>query len=59
MMIKPFSKKQLKVMTWWKNPKISKKYDAVIADGSIRSGKTMSVLFSGSAIRQCLTAVSG
>lgn len=46
MEIKPFSAKQLKVMTWWACPEISNKYDAVIADGSIRSGKTMSMSLS-------------
>ncbi len=46
MKIKPFSKKQLKVMTWWTHPKIKEKYSAVIADGSIRSGKTMSMSLS-------------
>lgn len=46
MKIKPFSDKQLKVLTWWTHPNISKKYSAVIADGSIRSGKTMSMSLS-------------
>lgn len=46
MKIKPFSKKQLKVMTWWTHSKIKEKYSAVIADGSIRSGKTMSMSLS-------------
>lgn len=46
MMIKPFSNKQAKVLTWWKHPTVGKKYDAVIADGSIRSGKTMSMSLS-------------
>ena len=46
MLIKPFSKKQMKVLTWWLHPEISQKYDAVIADGSIRSGKTMSMSLS-------------
>lgn len=46
MKIKPFSNKQLKVLTWWKHSKIRKKYSAVIADGSIRSGKTMSMSLS-------------
>lgn len=40
---KPFSQKQLKVLSWWAHPEISNKYSAVIADGSIRSGKTMSM----------------
>lgn len=40
---KQFSPKQLRVLTWWMHPEISKKYSAVIADGSIRSGKTMSM----------------
>lgn len=46
MKIKPFSDKQLKVMTWWVHPEVSQKYSAVIADGSIRSGKTMSMSLS-------------
>ena len=46
MRIKPFSKKQLKVLTWWKHPDISRAYDAIIADGSIRSGKTVSMSLS-------------
>ncbi len=40
---KQFSPKQLRVLTWWMHPEVSKKYNAVIADGSIRSGKTMSM----------------
>lgn len=64
MMIKPFSKKQLKVLTWWRDPRISKKYDAVIADGSIRSGKTMSmslsfVIWAMSEFNECNFAVCG
>ena len=44
---KPFkfvspSKKQLKVQTWWIADKI-KEHDGIIADGAIRSGKTMSM----------------
>ena len=46
MEIKPFSEKQLKVLTWWRHPAVSKKYFAVIADGSIRSGKTVSMSLS-------------
>lgn len=39
MEIKPFSKKQIRVMTWWcKKPHSSK--DAIICDGAVRSGKT-------------------
>lgn len=43
---KPFSNKQLKVLTWWmdKSPVNSK--DGVIADGAIRSGKTLSMSLS-------------
>ena len=41
-----FSKKQLQVLTWWANPVISAKYNAIIANGSIRSGKTMSMSIS-------------
>lgn len=39
----PFSKKQLKVLTWWmpESPVSSK--EGIIADGAIRSGKTVSM----------------
>ena len=37
---KPFSIKQLKVLKWWIDPKV-KDMDGVIADGAIRSGKTL------------------
>lgn len=40
MKFQQFSKKQLKVLSWWATDKISKKYDAIICDGSVRSGKT-------------------
>lgn len=37
---KPFSTKQLKVLKWWIDPRTKDK-DGVIADGAIRSGKTL------------------
>ncbi len=37
---KPFSKKQAKVLKWWMDPQIRDK-DGIIADGAIRSGKTL------------------
>lgn len=46
MKFKPFSEKQLKVLTWWKTDGIKDKYDAIIADGSVRSGKTVSMSIS-------------
>lgn len=36
---KKFSKKQLQVLTWWRYPE-TKDNDAIIADGSVRAGKT-------------------
>ncbi|MGN0537652.1 MAG: PBSX family phage terminase large subunit [Acutalibacteraceae bacterium] len=36
-----FSAKQKRVLTWWCSEKYSKKYDAVICDGAVRSGKTL------------------
>ena len=42
-MYKTFSRKQMQVMTWWAHPTISKQYNAVICDGSIRAGKTLSM----------------
>ncbi len=43
---KPFSNKQLKILTWWlpKSPVHDK--DGIIADGAIRSGKTVSMALS-------------
>lgn len=46
MKFKPFSRKQLKVLSWWKVDGIKDKYDAVIADGSVRSDKTVSMSIS-------------
>lgn len=43
---KPFSKKQKKVLTWWLPESPVSNMDGVIADGSIRSGKTVSMALS-------------
>lgn len=43
---KPFSKKQLKVLTWWLNKSPVYDKDGIIADGAIRSGKTLSMSLS-------------
>lgn len=43
---KPFSKKQLKILTWWLPTSPAKDKDGVIADGAIRSGKTLSMSLS-------------
>ena len=40
---KPFSKKQRKMLNWWCKSSPVKDYDGIIADGSIRSGKSMSM----------------
>lgn len=42
----PFSKKQLKVLTWWMNKSPVSEMDGIIADGAIRSGKTLSMSLS-------------
>jgi len=41
-MIERLSRKQKITMNWWKNPKYSD-YDALICDGAVRSGKTLSM----------------
>ncbi len=41
---KPFSKKQLKVLTWWTDNSPVNQCDTVIADGSIRAGKTVCMI---------------
>ena len=43
---KPFSKKQKKVLTWWLPNSPVKDKDGIIADGAIRSGKTLSMSLS-------------
>lgn len=40
------SKKQKKVLTWWQEGSPYQDYDGIIADGAIRSGKTISMGFS-------------
>lgn len=42
----PFSVKQKKVLTWWCKDSPVKDSDGIIADGAIRSGKTLSMSFS-------------
>lgn len=36
----PFSKKQLTVLTWWHPSSPDSRYDGIICDGAVRSGKT-------------------
>lgn len=43
---KPFSQKQRKVLNWWCPDSPVKDYDGIIADGAIRSGKTVSMSLS-------------
>lgn len=43
---KKFSKKQKKVLTWWNDSSPVKDKNGIIADGSIRAGKTLSMSLS-------------
>lgn len=43
---RPFSNKQLKVLTWWMDKSPVSNKDGIIADGAIRSGKTLSMSLS-------------
>lgn len=43
---KPFSNKQLKVLTWWLPNSPVQDKDGIIADGAIRSGKTLAMSLS-------------
>lgn len=43
---KPFSNKQLKILTWWIDNSPVHDKDGIIADGAIRSGKTISMCLS-------------
>lgn len=42
----PFSKQQKKILTWWVETSPVKDKDGIIADGAIRSGKTISMSIS-------------
>lgn len=42
----PLSEKQIIVMSWWAPGAPERHYDGIIADGAIRSGKTVSMSFS-------------
>lgn len=44
--IKPFSKKQLTVLSWWCGKSKYRKCDALICDGAVRSGKTFCMVLS-------------
>lgn len=53
----PFSRKQRKVLNWWTEASPVKDYDGIIADGAIRSGKTVSM--SLSFVLWAMTSFSG
>ena len=38
---KPFSKKQRMLLNWWQDDSPVKDKDGIIADGAVRSGKTL------------------
>lgn len=40
-MMKRFSQKQRRVLSWWRAKTSSHDYDAIICDGAVRSGKTL------------------
>ena len=42
----PLSARQAKVLSWWKKESRYAKYNGIIADGAIRSGKTVTMAFS-------------
>lgn len=42
----PFSRKQRMVLNWWCDKSPVRDYDGIIADGAIRSGKTVSMSLS-------------
>ena len=43
---RPFSKKQRQILNWWMDESPVNDYDGIIADGSIRAGKTVSMSLS-------------
>lgn len=43
---KPFSRKQMQILTWWTKTSPVKDMEGIIADGAIRSGKTLAMSLS-------------
>jgi len=43
MMYQSFSKRQVLAMTWWNRPELSR-FEGIVCDGAIRSGKTLSMV---------------
>jgi len=43
---KPFSRKQRQILNWWMDESPVNDYDGIIADGSIRAGKTVGMSLS-------------
>ena len=43
MMYQSFSKRQILAMTWWNRPRLER-YEGILCDGAIRSGKTLSMV---------------
>lgn len=61
---KPFSKRQKMVLTWWMPTSPMRDYDGIIADGSIRSGKSMSMslsfaMWATASFSECNFAICG
>lgn len=61
---KPFSDKQIRVLSWWLPRSPHHKLDGIICDGSIRSGKTVCmgfsfVLWAMSSFNGCNFAITG
>ena len=42
----PISKKQMQLLTWWRDGSPYADMDGIVADGSVRSTKTLSMSFS-------------
>ena len=53
MIYQTFSPKQIQAMLWWAMPKF-RQYDAIICDGSVRSGKTMAMSIGYSLLKRCI-----
>ena len=53
----PFSRRQKQILTWWTKNSPVKDYDGIIADGAIRSGKT--VCMSLSFVMWAMSAFNG
>ena len=67
--MKSFSRKQMELLSWWLPERRTSRYDGIICDGAVRSGKTLCMAisffawsmscFNGQSFALCGKTISG